>query len=398
MQAKRDSRAKSKKQGFPYDPYEWSASATIGLNAVYCGRCLSRMLFHVQQGLLLATNRGTADESDYHLRCAYRVASGLSARADDLIDISRQTPNRILQLYNDWKSALEPDEWLNASAQALQELSATSEDTRNVGRACRNLMHEFVSPLSNQVRGLLSDRTNEASRKYLLLAETLEQGLCRPDINDWLNLPRPCLNPYELSSPPEIIEEHDPVQFEEHDEGDVSHGPDDSIVLASRGFEPGELMPDKDWLERLHTHWRKAELSADDFKKIQSKYHRLFKCGSSATGTLESLVSEVHNVMCSLVLSSSPTYERIRVDVDQRNVAIDGLSYSVDVSETQVLNRLCEGSRKQEGPISQVALQKLPGCHGKKIRDILKKLTRKIPALKPMIEGAKGRAGGYSLK
>jgi hypothetical protein len=211
----------------------------------------------------------------------------------------------------------------------------------------------------------------EGEVPFLNLGEGVDQGIRPGRVSEWLYDP-------DIPAPPRNTTpgRREPFWF-----------------VANRGWEPGELPPDRRWPARVRKLWREAGLLGELPANILPDADNLDQ--EAIPGCVEAVDAAICHALSppALVPSPAPDAQRVVIDWGSHTVIVDGRVLARVDNPTAL--RLFEHIALDQGElVTSNELKQLPGCRGRIDRLINKSLPEEVRAL---IRSKGGRAGGYWL-
>jgi len=366
------------------------------------GRRLQRLRFHLQQAWLLGDAEGIVAsyaatrqfKSASQIRwlacqrqfqradkvCAHLSTAVYSIDAEDPGWLSEKIhrharalvddafPERCYEVFEDLRSSYRPD----AREQQYQECI-----DQNVGIVFQTLRQDVRTSVA------------EKRRQILQAGIVLEEGLSRRDIHCFLPPPRADLDEmsFHLSLDDEIdgleAREGKPLELWDSYEVDASPDPIECKSMRNVDYEAGQLPPEARWQSKLIHAWAQAGLTANHVSQLATPGLRRLP-----TGTISAAIERSHDHACRQ-LSSSVGCDRLKVDVDNTTLTLDGTTYAIEQEAIYVFAELLKAPDHLM-PFAEIK-RKHPQVFGKGSR--LDRIRASLPwSIRKILGSAKGKA------
>jgi hypothetical protein len=302
----------------------------------YCGRFLSRIYWHLQQGFLLGSKFDSATDAEQirkhkaaHLSDVFRVVDTLSTLVGlTKVQAADSLSRDIRRMATEWKNGLEPDEFRDAIDNATENFQGQPEEV-SPAVFCSQLVRDYVDPLYGNIYESMTTAFQQQLGALFNLGVQCERGICRPDVyrfltwNDyWPVLGEEPASPLDASEP-----------VEEEDRGRVHEALEEMPAvrtLATNSFAPSQLAPEVGWIDDLQAAWTQAGLPGDDLHARLLILERQLDQRTLRRDSLVHAVDEIHRLACESILDRSPTTERVTVDLEVNHITVDGSLHGVE--------------------------------------------------------------------
>lgn len=389
---------------FEFDPYATTAPAVSRVGIFYCGRCLSRIYWHLQQCFLLGSkfDAATTDEQirehkASHLNDAFRVVDTLSTLVGlTKVETADNLSREIRRLATEWKDGLEPDTFRDAIDNATEEFQGQPEDVSPAVH-CSQLVKDYVDPLYDNMHELMTTAFQQQLRDLFNVGVQCERGICRPDVYRFLSW-SDCW-PVLGEEPASPLETTDPAEEEDHAQGgEVRDEVPAYRTLATKSFEPGQLAPEDGWIDDLRAAWNQAGLADVELHPRLVILGQRLNERTLRRDSLVRAVDDIHCLACACILDRSPTVERVIVDLETSRITVDGTDYDIEPHHARMVAEMRKKAIEGTWWVTDTDIESLPGCKGKNLHREFKALFTTVPSLEPLIVSERGKSKGRRLK
>jgi hypothetical protein len=395
---------------FHFSPYDQLDCPDPSAAAFDIGRRLQRLGFHIQQAWLLADGGGVTPPQLLVLKV--RTASQLrwiaSQRQFDLADrvlkrlasavylLKVEDPRRLSQLVDSSRETLIDQAFPDRCYEAFEDLR---EDYRPGYRddCFRDFVARLIEPSFERLRHAICDSLVGFDKQTFEAGMVLEEGLSRADIFRFL--PPPNANIDELNHHLELgdeairkLEAIEGKPLEEFDTYAVGAPVGSFDPESSTGqridHKPGEVSPQSNWLEKLHSAWKRAKLLTGDVERTS-----LANLISLRPSRLVESAEMLYSLTCRTVAKSIGG-DRLRVDVENCTVTLDGTTHGV---AQQAAYLFAAWLAAPNGQLPFTAVKAMyPDIFGP--NDRLDRILGKMPIeLKAIVSSGQGHATGIRL-
>lgn len=389
---------------FEFDPYSVTAPAVSRVAIFYCGRCLSRIYWHLQQCFLLGSQFDPATTAEQirnhkaaHLNDAFQVIDTLSTLVGlTKVHTADSLSREIRRLATEWKDGLEPDAFRDAIDNATEELQGQPEEV-SPAVYCSQLVKDYVDPLYDNLHQSMTTAFQQQRDDLLNLGIQCERGICRPDVYRFLswNDCWPVLGGESAS----LLDTTDPAEEEYHAHvGEACEELPAVRTLATKSFDPGQLAPEDGWINDLRAAWTQAGLAESELRASLVVLGQRLNERALRRDDLVQAVNEIQCLACESILVRSPTVERVTVDVETSRITVDGTEHDVEPHHARMVAEMWKKAIEGTWWVTDTDIKTLPGCKGKNFSREFKALFTTVPSLKPLIVSEKGKSKGRRLK
>ena len=307
------------------------------------GRCLARLSWHLQQGWLLASCEDTKvkQQQAQHITLSFRAFDSMAAIVHgwDIADSGRLS-QQVLQIKRDADHVAFPDGIFDAVTCANSEW-ITCQREGFAEELCRNIVGQYVDPVIQQLRNLLSTSLAPPTQNLFDLGVCIEEGACRPDVHQfvgdyglWQNLRMNEELAKQIDECGEISEKDlfDGDDDDENTKTAEKHSP--SLVIAKTSRQPADLAPQEAWLKTVPITWNKSGISAG-LPASWIEFTRAYRRRRITCDTVRHVVHDLYATAYTL-LGGSP----IRVSLDPPTVTYQNMQYQTDLEVALLFKEL----------------------------------------------------------
>lgn len=398
-----------------FDPYS-ALHITVPSIAAFCaGRCFGRLSWHAQQAILLGRPRGvpTYDlatrKAHEHFEQSCRIYDSLTTLSYEL-GSGDAVATEIAQLRANWT---EPTWWVILADEIAAFVDDVLCEDKTVGEVCRFLVDSWFSPDCARLWNLLLKSVPAEHQPYLRLGRLLEEGICRPDVSQFLCGPaRDVLTQDAVSKAlhneldnydPMLSDDETPREKTDFEASIDREAADEDCAEEAASFgrgrraafplchsprEPADLAPALDWFGKFRAAWDAAKLQPDELKPLEDVYTKYLSRQLTAQ-VLESNIDTLHHHVMS-ALAPDNDEARLTVSEDFTVVTMDGQDHQVDPEVGYVFHALLEAG-------GQMPFNQIPASAPDNIKTLfegvrLERLKKRMPsALAACLRSAKGK-------